>query len=264
MSAELPRTTRYRQAGEEGRCAIGVTCALDGYATSQLFATLGMDFVFIDRQHAAYSWPELESMVWRLYHTGTAIWVRLAGSSFEELNLTLDLPVDGIVVPNIESLDDAKRVLDESLLPPLGHRSVGNVRNGRLMGHDFRSIPVNPEICLMVEHIDAADAIEEIVKLDGLGAIFLGPHDLAGSMGIDTNTEAYSPPEFLEVVQRVKDVSQRNGIAYWSWAGTLEHLKDYIDTGVDAVIYKADGMILQEAIEGFFAEIADFRDTPIR
>lgn len=263
MSATRSYPTRYHRALDEGRCAIGVTCAMDGYATSQLFAELGMDFIFIDRQHAAFSWSELETMAWRLRPTGAAVWVRLAGSSYEELNLTLDLPVDGIVVPNIESLDDARRVLDEALLPPRGKRSVGNVRNARLLGHaDFRSIATDPEVCLMIEHIDAADAIDEILALPGLAAIFVGPHDLAASMGIDTNTEAHSPPEFLEVVERVKATTRAHEIPYWIWTGSVEQLNEQARSGADAVLYSADGLILTEAIERLLEQIDDLRRSP--
>lgn len=248
------RDTLYHEALREGRCAIGTVCALDGNAVAHLLASLGLDFLLVDRQHAAFTWPSLEDLAWRVRSTRTALYVRTAGASEEELNLTIDLPIDGLIVPNIETFDDAQRALETCLMSPRGHRSLGNVRNAPMLGYDFRT-PPDPEIGLLIEHIDAVEAIDEIIKLSGLGMVFLGPHDLAVSMQIDTNTEAHAPRELTEAMDRVREASRRQGIPYWAWSGSLDQTKGYVSAGVDAVLHSVDGLLLADAVRETMREL---------
>ena len=71
---------RYQAALDEGRMAVGVFCAMDGYAVSHTFAAAGYDFVIIDLQHAAFTWPEVENMAFRVRSTGAAVFLRTAST----------------------------------------------------------------------------------------------------------------------------------------------------------------------------------------
>src|SRR5215472_1274183 len=99
---------RYANALAEGRQALGVFCCLDGPSVAHVFASAGFDFVVIDKQHTAFTWPDLESLCFRVRSTGAGVFVRTASFDAAELDLALDLPIDGVVAPNVASLDDAR------------------------------------------------------------------------------------------------------------------------------------------------------------
>ncbi len=126
MSAE---ERRYRRGLAEGTQVAGAFCCLDGFATSHMLAAAGFDFLIFDRQHAAYTWPELEQLCFRVRSEGCSPFIRVASTEEAELNLALDLPVDGIVLPNLISAEDTRRALSFCKFPPDGVRSLGNERH---------------------------------------------------------------------------------------------------------------------------------------
>ena len=101
-------TSPYAQAIASGRRALGIFCALDGFAVSHIIAAAGFDFVVFDRQHAAFNWPDLKNMCFRVRAAGASPIIRTASTDPDEVNLTYDLPVDGILLPNVASLAEAQ------------------------------------------------------------------------------------------------------------------------------------------------------------
>ncbi len=104
----MARANRYTSGLEEGQSLLGVFCCLDGFSVSHILAKAGFDFLLFDRQHAAYSWPELEQMCFRVQSEGAAVFIRTGSAEQQEIDLALDLPVDGIVIPNVASFEEAQ------------------------------------------------------------------------------------------------------------------------------------------------------------
>jgi len=245
------RQSRYEQALASGRAALGTFCCLDGFSTSHLLAAEGMDFLVLDKQHAAYDIETLETLCWRIRSAGAAAFIRTAScTDTAELNLVVDLPIDGILAPNIDSLEAAEAVIRTCLMPPRGERSVGNVRNATLAGLDFRDLP-DPMIGLLIEHVDAVNAIEEIAALPGVSFLFVGPHDLAASMGISAITEPDRPPEIEAALERVRAAACANGVTYWTWSPEPAGVQREVDAGADAVMWGLDALIFRSAIREF-------------
>jgi 4-hydroxy-2-oxoheptanedioate aldolase len=245
---------RYAVARAEGRTALGMICCLDGAAPSHILASAGFDFVLLDRQHAAYTWPELESMAYRVRATGAGVFVRTMGVSPEELNLTIDLPIDGIMLPNIASLAEARDAMSICRFPPTGRRSVGNARTGAILGANYRSMP-DPLVGLLIVDIGAVEAIEEIVELPGLDFVFVGPHDLAGTMGLEPNTEPVRPAPVAAAIERVEQAVERAGIPYWIWGNDVAAVERALVGEPAAVMWSIDAEVLRGAAVGFLDHV---------
>jgi 4-hydroxy-2-oxoheptanedioate aldolase len=204
---------RYQEALAEGRTALGVFCCLDGYSVSHIFAAAGYDFVIIDLQHAAYTWPELENMCFRIRSAGASVFLRTASQDGAEINLALDLPIDGLVIPNIASVAQARAALAHTKFPPAGERSLGNERHDTIWSAYSQPDAI---IGMLVEHKDAVASIEEIFDL-GMQFAWVGLHDLAASMGIDPHSVLHppNPPEFTAAIERIRAAAQAKGVPYW-------------------------------------------------
>ena len=90
MSAE---ERRYRRGLAEGRTVVGAFCCLDGFSTSHLLASVGFDFLVFDHQHAAYTWPELEQLCFRVRSAGASPFLRTASTEEAELNLAREIQI---------------------------------------------------------------------------------------------------------------------------------------------------------------------------
>ena len=103
---------RYREGLESGRQLVGAFCAMDGYATAHILAAAGFDFLIFDRQHASYSWPEIENLCFRVRSTGASPFIRAASVEEAEINLCLDQPIEGLVLPNTSHISNLIEFLE--------------------------------------------------------------------------------------------------------------------------------------------------------
>jgi 4-hydroxy-2-oxoheptanedioate aldolase len=229
---------RYRDGVTAGRQVLGAFCCLDGYSLPHILAAVGFDFLVFDRQHAAYSWPELEQMCFRARAAGASTFIRVASSEEAEINLALDLPVDGIVIPNVTSADEARRARRFAKFPPEGERSAGNERHAAT--RDVYDLP-EPLVGLLIEHRLAVEAIDEILKLS-FDFVWVGTHDLAYSMGLEPQDAVGGgelAPALAAAVARVQRAAAAQATPYW------EPASDEAAIGIAGV----DARIVRQAAE---------------
>jgi 4-hydroxy-2-oxoheptanedioate aldolase len=230
---------RYQTALDEGRMAFGIFCALDGCAVSHLFASVGYDFVIIDRQHAAFTWPDIENMCFRIRSTGAAAFIRTASTEPAEVNLALDMPIDGVILPNIASFEEARAAVAQTKWPPAGERSLGNERHDAIWQAYAQPDPL---VGMLVEHRGAVAEIEKIFGTLPIDFAWIGLHDLSASMGIDPHSVISAgnalpfPSELVAAIDRVRAAARANGVRYWSH-----------EPGADATIAGTDARIVQRA-----------------
>lgn len=240
------RQTRYHEALAGGRTPVGLFCCLDGCSVAHIFAAAGFDFAIFDRQHAAYSWPELEQICFRVRSEGTSVFLRTASTQEAEINLALDLPVDGILLPNLTSAADARRALAFTRYPPRGLRSLGNERHDTIW-NAYSAPP--PLVGVLVEHPGAVAEIDAILAL-GVDFAWVGFHDLAALMGFDPHAagdRSRRSPELAAAIERVRAAAQRAGVRLW---GAPPDADAFI-AGVDArIVMQAARRALEDARPG--------------
>jgi 2-keto-3-deoxy-L-rhamnonate aldolase RhmA len=230
---------RYQAALDEGRMALGVFCAMDGYAVSHTFAASGYDFVIIDLQHAAFTWPEVENMAFRIRSTGAAVFLRTASTEPAEVNLAVDLPIDGVILPNIASFEEARAAVAQTKFPPDGERSLGNERHDTIW--QAYSQP-DPLVGMLVEHRGAVADIDRIFGELPIDFAWIGVHDLSASMGIDPHAVVTQgqvrefPAELTAAIDQIRAAARAHGVKFW-----------HAERGADATITGVDARILQQA-----------------
>jgi len=240
---------RYQAALDDGRMAFGVFCALDGLSVSHLFASVGYDFVIIDRQHAAYTWPEVENMCFRIRSTGCAVFIRTADTSPAEVNLALDMPIDGVILPNIASFDEAVAAFAQTKWPPAGERSLGNERHDAIWQAYEQPDPL---VGMLVEHHGAVAEIEKIFSELPVDFCWVGVHDLSASMGIDPHSVVSAgqvqpfPDELVAAIDRTRAAARANGVRFWG-----------NEPGADATMCGVDARIVQRAAAENLARAKD-------
>ena len=177
----------------------------------ELMAKERFDWLCVDLEHSPVDKIELQTSVAMIQSHRKKAYVRVAENSHTAIKYPLDTGSDGVIIPMVNSFEDAHRALSSCLYPPKGKRGVGLSR-AQGFGFDFENhLKQNLEeldIILQVEHIDAVDCLEDILSLDGVSGVFLGPYDLSGSMGIPGQ---FDPPRMQKAIERVSSKTLEYG-----------------------------------------------------
>lgn len=173
-------------------------------------ALSGVDFLVIDTEHGAINVESVQAIIQAMAGTDVVPIVRLAGSQRVFANKILDTGPMGIIVPMVSSREDAQATVSAALYPPEGTRGIGL---GRAQGYELDRREeylkvANDEMLVVVqaEHRDGVEHIEEIVSTPGIDLIFLGPADLAGSMGYRAQP---GHPDVAKAIARVAQAARR-------------------------------------------------------
>ena len=116
------------------------------------------------------------------------------------------------MVPTVQSREEAERAVGACRYPPQGYRGMGTIR-GRLYGGDDYAERANEEICvvLMLETIRALEHADEILSVPGIDAVFIGPNDLAASMGLPLGLDN-AHPDHVAAVTAIREACERHGV----------------------------------------------------
>lgn len=174
-------------------------------ACVEILANSGFDFLIIDAEHSPITIETMRNLVIAAKGSSTGLLVRVPWNDPVTIKPILDLGVDGILVPMVNSGDEARRAVAGCKYPPLGIRSVGAWRASDYYRDDDVYIKrANDDIVVMIqiEHIDGVNTVDEIVQVPGIDAIFVGPSDLAASMN---HFNELRHPEVMQAIEKVAE-----------------------------------------------------------
>ncbi|MBV2359742.1 HpcH/HpaI aldolase/citrate lyase family protein [Thalassococcus sp. CAU 1522] len=243
MSA--PRN-RLKALLAEGRTTFGLWSALADPYLSEIVARAGFDWVLIDGEHGPY---DLKAMIQQAQVTEpyAAPVVRLPMAEPWLIKQVLDGGIQSLLIPMVNSADEARAIVRAMRYPPHGIRGMGHVL-GRASVFGAASDYVNTvqdELCLIVQIESRAGlaALDEICAVDGVDCVFVGPADLAADLG-----KPFDGPEMREIV----DTALRRIVELGKPAGIIDVPNDciqrHLDSGATFVGVGADVVILSQVL----------------
>ena len=178
---------KLREKLKRGETLIGIQSFLGSKEILEILGNMGYDFVFICAEHTPYGTDKLYDLVHACQNAGTPALVRLPEYDVTFTKKTLDMGTKAVLFPMVKSAEEAKQCMDICLYPPYGKRGFGPmsaVKWGIESEKEFVEHN-NDDLVRMIqiEHIDAVNSLEEIVKNKYIDAYIFGPNDLASSMG---------------------------------------------------------------------------------
>lgn len=163
----------------------GAWCGLDHPGLVQILGQAGFDFISLDMQHSFTTFGSLNILIDALDKTGASSMVRVPWNTPDYIMRALDLGAEAVIVPMVNTAEEAKQAADACRYAPAGTRSWGpiwSVARGRLVEHDQGD---ERAICIaMIETAQGLENLDEILAVEGLGAIYIGPNDLSLSLGL--------------------------------------------------------------------------------
>lgn len=173
---------------------LGAWVKLPTPETVELLAVAGLDFVVVDDEHATIDIRTVSTMISTALGCGIEPYVRVAGVSPRDVQPALDAGAHGLFVPQVGDASDAQRAVNATRFPPLGRRGASN--SGRA-GHwgvqslaEYIEAGSDVKLILQTETPGALAAIVAIAQTPGVDGVFIGPSDLAVSMGVELGDPA--------------------------------------------------------------------------
>lgn len=183
-----PNTTKRKLAAGQMVLGFGVH-HLRTSATAMLSGAVDHDWLFLDTEHGAFSTHEVTQIALAALPTGVTPLVRVCAGALDEGTRALDNGAQGIVVPHVDTAEQAKRIVDSFLYPPLGHRSWGGPPAQFAFmppGNAEAQAQVNGEVLTvaMIESPEAVTNAGAIAAVEGIDVLMIGTSDLTAEMGI--------------------------------------------------------------------------------
>ena len=165
---------------------IGSWVTLGHPSIAEIMASAGFDWLVLDMEHSVLELGEVQAIIQVLDAKQCPAIVRLTSNHPDQIKRVMDAGATGIMVPMIKSAADAEAAVAGVYYPPRGQRGVGLAR-AQGYGVSFQAyrqwLEENAVIVVMIEHVDAVKAIDQILAVPGIDAYIIGPYDLSGSMG---------------------------------------------------------------------------------
>ncbi len=249
------RENTVRAAWAEGRGAITAWLTIANSFNAELYAAAGFDAVTVDVQHGMVSFQKAVEMIQAISSKASAPFARVPWNDPAAIMKMLDGGAYGIVCPMINSREECERFVGACRYAPQGYRSFGPARGFLYGGPDyFKGANETIVTLAMIETRAALDNLEEIVAVEGLDAVYIGPNDLAISLGYDPAPEP-AEKEVSEAVDYIYKVAKAAGVRVGIHVPTGEAARRRVDAGYDFCAIANDakliGVATQREIEAF-------------
>jgi len=198
----LKMAEKIRKKLQSGKVSLGTWMQIPHASIAEIMGSAGYDWVAVDLEHGSVCLHQLPDIFRALELGGSLPLARIAEGNFKDCKQALDAGAGGVIVPMIEDVAQLRSVRDACCWPPAGKRGVGFSR-ANMFGENFRQYAKEarkPFLVAQLEHIRAIDNLEDILRVKGIDAVFIGPYDLSASMGL---TAQFEHPKFNSAIKRI-------------------------------------------------------------
>ena len=228
---------KLKQKLMQGEKVLGTHVLLNGHQTTEIISSLGYDYLWIDTEHTSMSLENVEDHLLISRLNGVASLVRVPWNDPVRMKPILEMGPDGIIIPMVNSYEEALQAVQACMYPPRGIRGYGPRR-----ASNFGMMPLEEYLqsaddimrIVQVEHIDAVRDLKRIVTVDAIDAFIIGPMDLSSSMG---KLGKLDDPEVCsvidEIIATVHEAGKPVGVSF-GLCGP-EEIQKWKNRGVDMI-----------------------------
>jgi 2-dehydro-3-deoxyglucarate aldolase len=238
-----------KQKLKNNELTIGSWIMIGNPMSVEIMSLAGFEWLVIDVEHTSIDLQTAENLIRAIQSRNIKALVRVSKNEEVIIKRILDMGADGIIVPMVCSKEDAIQAVEYAKYPPIGKRGVGLYRASGY-GTTFEEYKkwVNEELVIIaqIEHIDAVNNIDEIIKVEGIDGTIIGPYDLSGSMG---HPGSFERDDVKQSVQKVLDKCKEHNIpsGFHVVDTNPENLKQKIDQGCTFLAYGIDYFFMRDS-----------------
>ncbi len=236
--SEVLTGAEFKQQLREGKPKLGLFINSHSPTVAEQLAHCGYDWLLVDSQHGPMGYETLSTMLAGIASGGAKSLVRVAGYQDRPgMQQSLDTGADGILVPYINTAEEARQAISCCRYPTAGTRSVyfpqRSMNKKGLLGYAGKANE-NVIVALQVETADCIKNIDEIAAVPGVDMLFLGQNDLCMSMGLYEKYEfphMYTSPELAQATDKLRAAAKKNNIILGLFLFGTSRVGEFLDKG---------------------------------
>jgi 4-hydroxy-2-oxoheptanedioate aldolase len=244
---------------------LGSWCTFSSFASAELMTRFGFDFLILDLQHCELTQTHFPAILGAFHEGGSMPVVRAPQNDYHLINWLFDQGVPAVMIPMVNSVEDARRAVDASKYPPLGRRSFGPYRaagysfdaQGYMAGADERAT-----LIVQIESVEAVRNLDGILATPGIDAVFAGPNDLAfstlkpgqsftkpsgaGGDGADSWTTFARNPETAALCEEIYAKAKAKSMPFGMTSGSIEEARSWLKKCASLMTFGSDFLFMRD------------------
>ena len=250
------RPNKMKQMWRDGRWVTMGWLSVSHSFTAEVMARQGFDALVVDMQHGTTDMGDVLPMLQAISQTDTVPVVRVPWNDPATIMKALDLGAYGILVPLINTAEDAAKAVAACRYPPVGMRSSGPVRAVHYGGADYVA-KANDEIVIMgmVETTEGLANLDQICATPGLDAVYIGPADLSFALGMAPGPDK-TDPVHMATCDKIRDTAHKHGIKACMHCASAAFAAGAVKRGFDLIMLTSD---LASMVAGVRRQLDEFK-----
>jgi len=236
-----------------GKPCVGTVVTLNSVAVAEMLARVGYDWLWFETEHTSLELESLQAMLAATNGSDVSTVIRVPWNDKTLIKRALDLGPDGLIIPLVNTREEAEDAVRAMKYPPWGERGAGMARAqsyGGQLGEYLQIANDEVMVILMIEHYKSVENIDEILAVKGVDSVMVGALDLSGSMGLLGQT---SHPDVEAAVQKVLAACKHAGKPCGVVAMAPDQASERIEQGFTNIALGMDVVYLRgsakEAVE---------------
>ena len=248
-----------KNALSEGKRTYGSWITLSHPLIPEVLAAAGFDWLVVDMEHSSIGLNELLPLIISIEANQMVPLVRVGENNPNLIKRVMDAGAYGVIVPNVNSREEALDAVKAVKYPPIGTRGVGLYR-AQKYGRQFEEYKAwlsnESVVIVQIEHIDAVEKIDEILSTQGIDAFMVGPYDLSGSLG---KPGVFDDPEVAKALKKVIEAGKRHNITagFHSVSSDPEEARKRLQEGYKFLAFSLDTIFLGDAARNALSKLKE-------
>ena len=252
------KANHVRQAIKADKCVVGTMVSeTRNPEIAYMLAAAGMDFLMVDTEHASAGVESVQNLMRSARAAGLVPLARVTQNQYPFIARILDMGCMGIMVPRVDTAEEARHVVRCAKYRPQGERGYG----ARGVITDYETVTVREVVewvnqhTLIIVQVESGEAVEnlpEITAVPGIDVALIGPYDLSNALGVPGE---FTHPRFVEAVERTFEVCLRSNVSPAIHVSKMEDAIRYRDKGMRFLMYGSDSRLLIAAASGVVREL---------
>jgi len=256
IKIEMKMIQEFKKRLSDGEAVFGPFMKTSDAAFVEIAGHAGFDFVILDMEHAPFTYSNLQNLVMAAELSGTLPIIRAQNSSDIFISKALDFGALGVQIPHITNANEAKACISAAKFHPEGQRGMDPF----VRAASYSSVPADKYfsqanealIIIQLEGKEAIDNLEEIMNVDGIDILFIGPYDLSQSMGVPGQVDH---PLVTGHMESIVNRARERGIVVGTFTDTLESARMWRDAGIQYISHAVDVAIFTNACKDLLKQL---------
>lgn len=244
----------FRDRLLKGELLLSTLISFPSAEVVELLSKLDLDWLFIDGEHGPFDTPQMQGML-QAASSNCPCLIRVPSHDAVCIKRALDIGAAGIIVPQIKTAAQACAAVRAAKYPPKGIRGVGLARAheyGISFSNYLETADQQISVVIQAETKEAIDNIEEIIAIEDVDAILIGPFDLSANLG---HTGEIDHPQVVDAIEKVAQACKNENVKLGYFGVSAEAVKPYIENGFTLITVGVDSLLLLNSAQQMIAEL---------